>query len=187
MVRNLPANEGDAGSIPGSGRSPGEGNDNPLRYSCLENSMDGGACWAIVYKAAESDTSSDWARAHTHTHTGYMPFPTDAGKCLWLSKLHLDSVPRGLVIGSKADGSGAQFPTMSGFKKMFLYPVTHLISLAVWHKATHRNITQLSFSTSSLNLSEFPGAYHFIGNPPSNWLTEIVFTISSKKHCSTYK
>jgi len=33
------------------------------------------------------------------------------------------------------------FPTMSGFKKIFLYPVTHLISLAVWHKATHRNIT----------------------------------------------
>ena len=36
-----------------------------------------------------------------------MPFPTDAGKWLWLSKLHLDSAPRGLVIGSKADGSGA--------------------------------------------------------------------------------
>ena len=34
---------GDAGSIPGSGRSPGEGNGNPLQYSCLENSMDGGA------------------------------------------------------------------------------------------------------------------------------------------------
>ena len=36
-------NEGDLGSIPGSGRSPGEGNGNPLQYSCLENSMDGGA------------------------------------------------------------------------------------------------------------------------------------------------
>ena len=36
-------NAGDAGSIPGSGRSPGEGNGNPLQYSCLENSMDGGA------------------------------------------------------------------------------------------------------------------------------------------------
>ena len=37
-------NAGDPGSIPGSGRSPGEGNGNPLQYSCLENPMDGGAC-----------------------------------------------------------------------------------------------------------------------------------------------
>ena len=40
VVKNLPANAGDVGSIPGSGRSPGEGNGNPLQYSCLENSMD---------------------------------------------------------------------------------------------------------------------------------------------------
>ena len=40
---------GDLGSIPGSGRSPGEGNGNPLQYSCLENPMDGGAWWATVY------------------------------------------------------------------------------------------------------------------------------------------
>ena len=39
---------GDPGSIPGSGRSPGEGNDNPLQYSCLENPMDGGAWWATA-------------------------------------------------------------------------------------------------------------------------------------------
>ena len=43
VVKNLPANAGDPGSIPGPGRSPGEGNDNPLQYSCLENSMDRGA------------------------------------------------------------------------------------------------------------------------------------------------
>ena len=43
VVKNLPANEGDVGSIPESGRSPGEGNGNPLQYSCLENSMDGEA------------------------------------------------------------------------------------------------------------------------------------------------
>ena len=40
MVKNPPANAGDADSIPGSGRSPGEGNDNSLQYSCLENPMD---------------------------------------------------------------------------------------------------------------------------------------------------
>ena len=46
VVKNLPANAGDirdVGSIPGSGRSPGEGNGNPFQYSCLENSTDGGA------------------------------------------------------------------------------------------------------------------------------------------------
>ena len=40
MVKNSPANAGDVGLIPGLGRSPGEGNDNPLQHSCLENSMD---------------------------------------------------------------------------------------------------------------------------------------------------
>ena len=43
MVKNPPASAGDAGSIPGSGRSPGEGHGNPLQYSCLENLMDRGA------------------------------------------------------------------------------------------------------------------------------------------------
>ena len=43
MIKNLPANAGDLGSIPGSGRSPGEGNSNSLQYCCLENSMDKGA------------------------------------------------------------------------------------------------------------------------------------------------
>ena len=41
MIKNLPANIGDTGLIPGLGRSPREGNCNPLQYSCLENSMDG--------------------------------------------------------------------------------------------------------------------------------------------------
>ena len=49
-------NVGDPGSIPGSGRSPGEGNGNPLQYSCLENSMDGGALWATVHGVAKSRT-----------------------------------------------------------------------------------------------------------------------------------
>ena len=43
VVKNLSANAGNVGSIPGSRRSPGEGNSNPLQYSCLENSMDRGA------------------------------------------------------------------------------------------------------------------------------------------------
>ena len=47
---------GDLGSIPGSGRSSGEGNDNPLQYSCLENSMDTEAWWATVLGVAKSQT-----------------------------------------------------------------------------------------------------------------------------------
>ena len=47
---------GDPGSIPGSGRSPGEGNGNPLQYSCLENPMDRGARWATVHGVAKSQT-----------------------------------------------------------------------------------------------------------------------------------
>ena len=48
-------NAGDLGSIPGSGRSPGEGNGNPLQYSCLENSMDGGAWRAAVHGVTETN------------------------------------------------------------------------------------------------------------------------------------
>ena len=50
-------NAGDLGSIPGSGRSSGAGNGNPLQYCCLENSMDGGPWWATVHGVAESDTT----------------------------------------------------------------------------------------------------------------------------------
>ena len=48
-VRASACSVGDLGSIPGSGRSPGDGNGNPLQYSCLENPMDGGAWWATVH------------------------------------------------------------------------------------------------------------------------------------------
>ena len=57
VVKNLPANAGDTGLIPGSGRSPGEGNGNPLQYSCLENPMDGGGAWqATVHGVTKSQT-----------------------------------------------------------------------------------------------------------------------------------
>ena len=56
---NLAANAGNvgnAGSIPEWGRSPGEGNGNPLQYSCLENAMDIGACWTTVHGVAKRST-----------------------------------------------------------------------------------------------------------------------------------
>ena len=59
MVKNLPANAGDArdtGSIPGWGRSPGEGNGNPLQYSSLKKHMDSGAWWAAVHGVEKNQT-----------------------------------------------------------------------------------------------------------------------------------
>ena len=54
VVKNLPANTGDAGLIPGSGRFPGEGNGNLLQYSCLGNPMDGRAWQVMVHEVAKS-------------------------------------------------------------------------------------------------------------------------------------
>ena len=55
MVKNLPTNVGDAGFIPGLGRSPGGGNINPLQYSYLENPMDRGTWWTAVHGVTELD------------------------------------------------------------------------------------------------------------------------------------
>ena len=65
-VKHLAYNAGDLGSISGSGRSSGEGNGNPLQYSCLENNMDGGAWWATVHGVAKSRT---WLSDFTFTFT----------------------------------------------------------------------------------------------------------------------
>ena len=68
VVRNLPANAGDEGSIPGSGRPLGEGNGNSLQYSCLGNPMDRVAWWATVHGGhKELDTTKQLT--HTDTDT----------------------------------------------------------------------------------------------------------------------
>ena len=64
-VKASACNAGDLGSIPGSGRSPGEGNGNPLQYSFLENPMDGGAWWATVHGVAKSRTRLSDFPSHT--------------------------------------------------------------------------------------------------------------------------
>jgi len=71
VVKNPPASAGDArdvGSIPGSGRSPGEGHGNQLQYSCLENPMDRGAWWAMVHMVPKSQTQLK--RLSTTQHGG---------------------------------------------------------------------------------------------------------------------
>jgi len=75
VVKNQLVNAGgirDLGSIPELGRSPKEGNGNPLQYSCLENSMDRGAWWATAHGVTESGTTE-----HTHTHTTHTPNSTN--------------------------------------------------------------------------------------------------------------
>ena len=65
MVKNLPADAGDTedkGSIPGLGRSLGEGHGNPLQYSCLENPMDRGAWQATVHKKSDTTEATQHAR-----------------------------------------------------------------------------------------------------------------------------
>ena len=65
-VKASTCNVGDLGSIPGSGRSPGEGNGNLLQSSCLENPMDRGAWWATVHGVAKSQTRlSDFTHSLT--------------------------------------------------------------------------------------------------------------------------
>ena len=63
LKKNPLSNAGDVGLIPGLGRSLGEGNGNPLQYSCLENPMDGRAWWATVHGVAELDMTED---VHRH-------------------------------------------------------------------------------------------------------------------------
>ena len=66
VVKNPPAGDvRDSGSIPGPGRSPGEGNGNPLQYPCLENPMDRGAWWATVHRFAEGRTQLKQQHIHT--------------------------------------------------------------------------------------------------------------------------
>ena len=70
VVKNLPANAGDTGDMaltPGSVRSPGEGNDNPLQYSCLENSMD-----REVWPATVHGVTKSWAQLSMHTKKSYL-------------------------------------------------------------------------------------------------------------------
>ena len=56
VVKNLPANARDMGSIPGLGRFPGEGNGNPLQYSCLKNPMDRGEAWQATVHGIAKET-----------------------------------------------------------------------------------------------------------------------------------
>ena len=82
---------GDLDSIPGSGRSPGEGNGNPLQYSCLENPMDREAWRGTVHGVAKSQVW--WSSTHTHTHTHTCSSPSWRHQTLSTAKAAPTSLP----------------------------------------------------------------------------------------------
>ena len=70
VAKDPPASAGDAGdvgSIPGSGRSPGGGNGNPLQYSCLGNPMDRGGWWSIVHRVTKVSGMTEWLNNNNKT------------------------------------------------------------------------------------------------------------------------
>ena len=88
MVKNPPANAGDirdAGSIPGSGRSPGGGNGNLLQYSCLENPMDRGAWQATVHRVTKSRMQLQQLITYTYYFSRFHIYALIYGICFSLS------------------------------------------------------------------------------------------------------
>ena len=76
-------NAGDLDLIPGSGKSPGEGNGNPLQYSCLENVMDGGAWWVTVHRVAKSRTRLSDFTFNFHFHALEKEMATHSSVLAW--------------------------------------------------------------------------------------------------------
>ena len=83
MVKASAYNAGDLGSIPELGRSPGEGNGNPLQYSCLENSMDRGGWWATVHGVAKSPTRLGDFTLTFHFHALEKEMATHSSVLAW--------------------------------------------------------------------------------------------------------
>ena len=69
VVKNSLANAGDVGSVPGLGRSPGEGNGNPLQYSCLGNPQNRGVWWVTVHGVSKESDTTEGVHAYAHAHT----------------------------------------------------------------------------------------------------------------------
>ena len=92
MVKNPPAKAGDSrdvGPFPGSGRSPGIEDGNPLQHSCLENSMDRGDWQATVRGVAKESDMTEQLSVRTHAHTHTPPMLSDPDVCFLYITLHI--------------------------------------------------------------------------------------------------
>ena len=125
VVKNPPVNAGDirdAGSVPGSGGSPGGGHGDPLQYSCLENPMDRGAWQATDHRAAESDTTRDLAHTRRFSLSSVLESPGgSAGKEPACSAGDLGLIP-GL---GRSPGEGNSYPLHSSGRESSMDCIVH--------------------------------------------------------------
>ena len=94
VVKNSPANAGDSGSIPGSGRSPGERNGNPLQYSCLGNPMDWGGWWDTVHGVTKALDTTEWLNNNNNDHLTGWGESLDHPPCVPLKASHRIHTPQ---------------------------------------------------------------------------------------------
>ena len=125
VVKSLPTNAGDVGSITGLGRSPGGGNDNPLQYSCLENYMSRGDWCYSPRSHKESDTTQRLTLLPLHMRSCLVPGTTSS-----LRTPSFDLIPQHHFLGLKGCLKLQKVP------RTLLHPHTLLLSLdsALWVK-----------------------------------------------------
>ena len=117
VVKNTPANAGDirdADSIPGSGRSPGGQQDNPLHYCCLENPMDRGAWRTMVHRVAKSWTWLRWLSMHTHMHTLCKERGSSWGTSTFKMKCHFLCILKNEYASGRKRGMGMSVRRVGG-------------------------------------------------------------------------
>ena len=120
-VKASACNAGDLGSIPGLGRSPGEGNGNPLQYSCLENPMEGRAWQAAVHRVAKSQTQLSYFTLATIVYTRQSQFPNSSHHSPFFLGIHVCSLCLCLYFCSMSK------ITYTGFSRFHIYALIYSI------------------------------------------------------------
>ena len=167
---------GDLGSIPGLGRSPGEGHDNPLQYSCLGNSMDRGAWWAIVYGVQESEMTEqrtlslygDNSHIRQFTHLGCMnqwfSLAAQMVKNLPAMSGDLGLIPRSGKCPGEGNGCPLQYSCLE-----------NAMDRGVWRAIAHRIAESDTTEWLTLSLLRRQLSYHTIY--PLRMYESMVFSV----------
>ena len=131
VIKNPPASAGDVrdlGLVPGLGRSPGEGNGNPLQYFCLENPMDRGTWWATVHGVTKGQTQLKWLSTHEYTKQTHRRRISSNGICrvrvgLSVQERSAEVLP-GTPCGCRPNSRARLSPGRAGLSHMLpLWPV----------------------------------------------------------------
>jgi len=173
-VKNWPVTREPPGSIPGSERAPGEGNGNPLQYSCLENLMDRGIWWVTVHGVAkESDTTEQLTHTHTHTHTHTIVWSSQVVQCRRLPVNAEDSKNAGLIPGL------GRFPR-EGNGNPFQYScLENPMDRGTWWATVH-GVAKESDKTEWLTLYRLPIPISFLWQACEVKEREVIFHISPR-------